>query len=163
MSRMQREKGKRAEREVAAILRAQGVTGARRGVQYHGGPDSPDCVGIEGCHLEVKSHKALNVHKAMKQATDEAPPASVPVVVHKVNRGEWCVTVRLGDVRAFAERYLAAAPETSVPFTGKNRLCYPFSVEVCDDPKCPCRAMRAEAAGMAGYPVRTRLDGKTCP
>lgn len=27
----------------------------------------------------------------------------------------------------------------------KPKLCYPFSVETCDDPKCDCREQKARA------------------
>ena len=40
MGKTSREKGKRGEREVAGLLRSYGYD-ARRGVQYHGGEDSP--------------------------------------------------------------------------------------------------------------------------
>lgn len=42
----------------------------------------------------------------------------------------------------------AKASEPHEPGPGTRRLCYPFSTETCDDPKCTCRDERAEAAGM---------------
>jgi Holliday junction resolvase len=51
-----RQKGKRGELEAAKYLRSLGFTSARRGVQYSGGPDSPDvvCDELPGVHIEVK-------------------------------------------------------------------------------------------------------------
>ena len=51
---MEREKGKRGEREVVQLLRAFEFE-ARRGHQYRGGSDSPDVIhNIANVHLEVK-------------------------------------------------------------------------------------------------------------
>jgi hypothetical protein len=44
MGRMSRQKGKRGEREAAAELGQLLGVDARRGVQYQGGPESPDVV-----------------------------------------------------------------------------------------------------------------------
>ena len=49
MGKKSRDKGKAGERELASKLREYGYD-ARRGVQFHGGPDSPDVVGLPGIH-----------------------------------------------------------------------------------------------------------------
>ena len=50
-----RNKGAAGERELAEVLRANGFNDARRGVQFKGGPDSPDVVGFHpDWHPEVK-------------------------------------------------------------------------------------------------------------
>jgi hypothetical protein len=86
MGRMSRQKGKRGEREAAAELAAVlGVT-ARRGVQYQGGPDSPDVV-LDGLpiHVEAKRVERLDLYAAVKQAAGDAGDL-VPIVWHKRNR-----------------------------------------------------------------------------
>lgn len=93
-----RDKGKRGEREAAAALRAIGIH-ARRGVQYQGGPDSPDVVAIPGVHIEVKRTERLNLEAAMLQANAERRPLEIPMVMSKRNRGQWLVTVPLASLK----------------------------------------------------------------
>jgi hypothetical protein len=90
MGRMSRQKGKRGERECAAELGqvlglAEGA--ARRGVQFAGGPDSPDVV-LDGVaiHVEAKRVERLQLWAALEQAKNDAPPSKTPVVWHKSNR-----------------------------------------------------------------------------
>ena len=95
MSKSQRDKGARGERELASALREYGYD-THRGRQYHGGPDSPDVVGLPGVHIECKRVERLNLHDAMAQAIADAGNA-VPVVIHRKNHCEWLVTMRLSD------------------------------------------------------------------
>jgi hypothetical protein len=94
MGRMSRQKGKRGEREAAAELAVVFACDARRGVQFQGGPDSPDVV-LEGInvHVECKRTETLNVYKAIDQAKNDAPPSHVPVVWHRRNGRESVVIV----------------------------------------------------------------------
>ena len=87
MGRASREKGKRGEREAAAELGAILGVEARRGVQYQGGPDSPDVV-LPGVpiHVEAKRTERLSLWAAIEQAKADAPEGSVPIVWHKPNR-----------------------------------------------------------------------------
>jgi hypothetical protein len=116
MGRMSRQKGKRGEREAAAELGAiLGVT-ARRGVQYQGGPDSPDVV-LEGVpiHVEAKRTERLSLWAAIEQAKADAPTGSVPLVWHKANRRESVViveTARLGELVACVRKALENKGET---------------------------------------------------
>ena len=96
MSKSQRDKGKRGEREVAAILKDHGYS-AKRGVQYHGGPDSPDVVGLPGVHIEVKRVERLDLRAAYEQSKDECADGDVPVVVHRRSREPWMVTLSFED------------------------------------------------------------------
>ena len=95
MSRSQRDKGARGERELASVLREYGYD-THRGRQYHGGPDSPDVVGLPGVHIECKRVERLNLYDAMAQAIADAG-GDVPVVMHRKNNCEWLVTMRLCD------------------------------------------------------------------
>ena len=89
-------KGKVGEREIAQFLRDHGFY-ARRGVQYHGGSDSPDVVGLKGFHIEVKRVERLNLYEAMEQSIRDSAPDETPLVMHRRDRDYWKVTMRLDD------------------------------------------------------------------
>lgn len=91
-----KQKGKRGELEWAKWLRDNLKVQAIRGVQYCGASNSPDVVGLVSTHFECKRVEALNIDKAMEQASRDCGP-NVPVVVHRKNRGEWLVTVKAKD------------------------------------------------------------------
>jgi hypothetical protein len=79
-------KGKRGELECAAEFRAYFSCNARRGVQYHGGADSPDVItDIPGLHIEAKRTERLSLYSAKEQSSKDAGE-DVPVVWHKANR-----------------------------------------------------------------------------
>ena len=102
MGRMSRQKGKRGEREAAAELAAVlGVT-ARRGVQYQGGPESPDVV-LEGLdiHVECKRVERLSLWAAVDQAIADAGQ-KVPIVWHRCNKRDSVVIVRTSDLARLA-------------------------------------------------------------
>jgi hypothetical protein len=130
-----RQKGAQAEREVAEWLRSQGVE-ARRGVQFSGGPGSPDVVhGLPGVHLEVKRTEALRLHEALAQAANDAPEGHTPVVLHRKNRGRW---VAILD----AEDWLRLAKEDANP----------VRVIRVDLPACP-------STNLSGVFVAARMHG----
>lgn len=93
---MSRDKGKRGERELAGILRGYGFD-AKRGVQYHGGPDSPDITGLPGVHIEVKRTEKLSLYDALAQSKADSGPGEMPVVMHRRNDCEWVVIQPLDD------------------------------------------------------------------
>jgi len=90
-----REKGKRGERELAKALTYYGWD-CRRGVQYHGGEDSPDVVGLPNIHIECKRVERLNLEDAMAQAKRDCGN-KLPSVMHRKNNGDWMVTMMLSD------------------------------------------------------------------
>ena len=97
MSKFSREKGKRGEREVAAILRDHGFN-ARRGQQYSGTETTADVVGLPGYHLEVKRTERLDLYGAYHQAErDAGDSGDVPVVVHRRNGQPWLAALPLDD------------------------------------------------------------------
>lgn len=98
-----REKGKVGEREIAAYLRAHGLP-ARRGVQYQGSPDSPDVIGLDGFHIEVKRVEQLNLENAMAQSIRDAGAGEIPVVFHRRNRTPWKCTLLLDDFMKIIEK-----------------------------------------------------------
>ena len=97
--KMSRDKGKRGERELAALLnKLFNIDTCRRGQQYCGLAGNADVVGIAGVHSEVKRVESLNITKAMAQAVDDCPDSDVPVVHHKKNGGDWMTTIRTEDL-----------------------------------------------------------------
>lgn len=106
-----KQKGSRAEREVANILKDMGLT-ARRGVQYSGSPDSPDvvCSELSDFHLEVKHVEKLSIWDAMSQATRDCGDKT-PVVVHRKNNRPWIAVLFLNDFIKLA----AKKPTPSTP------------------------------------------------
>ena len=93
-----REKGKRAERECAAIWTDLGFP-ARRGQQFSG-IEGKDIVGPAGFPIECKHCERMQRYKWMEQATDDANGDEVPVVCHRKNREEFLITMRLKDFPA---------------------------------------------------------------
>lgn len=96
MGKASRDKGKRGERELASLLRSYGFE-ARRGVQYKGGADSPDVVGIPGVHIEVKRAETLRLYDALEQSEHDAAENEHAAVFHRKNGREWVVIERLED------------------------------------------------------------------
>lgn len=91
-----RDKGKVGERELANVLRRYGYD-AHRGVQYHGGSDSPDVVGLPDVHIEVKRVERLQLYDALEQSRHDSDDNEFPVVMHRKNRKEWVVIQPLDD------------------------------------------------------------------
>lgn len=93
-----RQKGARAERQLAKELRRLGYEDARRGQQFSGANGDADVVGMSDLiHIECKHVERLNIHEAMEQSKRDAREHEKPVVIHKKNRTEWLVTMPLYD------------------------------------------------------------------
>lgn len=101
MGKSQRDKGKRGERELAALLREYGYD-CRRGQQYCGGNGDADVVGLPGIHIEAKRAERLNIYDALGQAARDAGPGEIPVVFHRRNNCGW---VCILPVEGFMELY----------------------------------------------------------
>jgi hypothetical protein len=110
MGRMSRQKGKRGERECAAELGHLLGVEARRGVQFQGGPDSPDVV-LDGVaiHVEAKRVERLQLWAAIEQAAADAPAGKVPVVWHKANRRASVVVVETSRLLELAREIVRAS------------------------------------------------------
>lgn len=108
MGKFSRNKGKVGERELARELaRVLGVT-ARRGVQFQGGPDSPDVVvDIPDLHIECKRTERFRLYDAVEQAVEDAG-TKIPVVLHRANKKPWVAVIRLDDLPRLAERLQAS-------------------------------------------------------
>jgi Holliday junction resolvase len=91
-----RAKGKAGELELAKFFREHGFDEARRGVQFRGGGDSPDVIGLPGFHVECKRVEAGNLYSWLDQATRDADGTGrVPLVAHRRNRREWVAILPL--------------------------------------------------------------------
>lgn len=97
MGRMQQEKGKRGELELAEILTGYGYK-VRRGDSMNYGTQ-PDISGLPGVHCEVKRQEKLNLSAALEQARRDSQKFrdGLPAVFHRRNREEWQVTMNLKD------------------------------------------------------------------
>ena len=89
-------KGCAGERELARILVEHGYT-SRRGHQMNGQTDEADVIGLPGIHIECKRVEHLNIYNALDQSKRDARDGEIPVVIHRRNRDEWKVTMRLED------------------------------------------------------------------
>lgn len=100
MGKMQREKGKRFERSLAARFRECGYD-ARRAAQYCGSSgEAADVIGLPGIHIEAKHVEAMRLYEWMNQAKRDAAASGkgkLPVVFHKKNNAEILVTMEIGD------------------------------------------------------------------
>lgn len=94
-------KGKRGERELAKYLSKFFGTNCRRG-QQRSGLDQDDIIGLSGIHVECKRVERLNIHDAIDQAVHDSD-GDVPAVFHRRNKKPWLVTVRLEDLKEFAQ------------------------------------------------------------
>lgn len=109
-------KGRRGEREICAVLNAYGIP-AEPGQAVSFGA-TPDVVGIDGVHPEIKRVERLNVPEAMAQAVRDSEKFhdGVPVLFHRKNRAGWLCTMRLEDWITF----YSAAERTKTDESGKG-------------------------------------------
>lgn len=103
MGMKSKRKGAAGERDAAQFLREHGFMDAQRGRQYHGGPDSPDVLGVPGLHIEVKRTETLRLYNALEQAQRDASGIEFPVVMHRRNARKW---VCILDAEDFFEIYM---------------------------------------------------------
>ena len=99
-----RQKGKRGELDAAESLRRLFCWTARRTQQFKGTSDSSDVEVAETpeAFWEVKREERLNVFKALATAVAQAG-GKLPVLMHRKNKTEWLVTVRLADLARLSE------------------------------------------------------------
>ena len=98
-----REKGKRYERHVAGLFRAEGYE-ARRGQQYSGANGDADVIGVRGLHIECKHQERMQLYDWMSQSKADARDGEIPIVIHKRNDHADLVTMEFGDwIRLYRE------------------------------------------------------------
>lgn len=90
-----KQKGKRAELEVAKILRDHGYLDAHRTAQYCGNTgEAADVDGVPGFHLEVKHQETTQLDKWWAQAVHDSDfTGRIPVLVHRKNGQKWKITM----------------------------------------------------------------------
>ena len=96
-----RDKGKRFELLISHKLQDYGFP-ARRTAQYCGNSgDASDVVGLPGIHIECKAQEQMRLYEWMEQAVRDASAAGpvfpLPIVIHKRNKMDILVTMRLDD------------------------------------------------------------------
>ena len=100
MGKMQREKGKRFEREVAALFREAGYD-SHRTAQCRGNTgQAADIEGVPYIHIEAKHCEKMQLYDWIAQAVHDASKnegGSLPVVIHRKNNAQMLVTMRACD------------------------------------------------------------------
>ena len=135
-----RDKGARGERDAAQAWSSVIGGQARRGQQFSGSPESPDVV-IDSprIHLEVKRTERGNLYSWLDQAIADAGE-KIPVVLHRRNRREWVLVVRLSDVPGLSAEIAA---ETQA--VGRGQVPCPISREgvppPSEEPEQPPRVL----------------------
>jgi Holliday junction resolvase len=109
-----RQKGARAERELAQTLReVMGWSSARRSQQFSGCVEggAADLVieEVPLLHVESKMVEALSIHPVMERAVKEAG-SKLAVVAHKKKRTDWLLTLRLSDLPRLVEMLSSCTP-----------------------------------------------------
>ena len=102
MSKSQRDKGHRFERDVVNILKERGVPAARNLTQTR---DSGGDIIVGRWLFECKRYASIAVYKWLDQAVEAADESGqlIPVVVAKADRKEPIVILRLSDFLATQE------------------------------------------------------------
>ncbi len=107
-----RQKGANAEREVAKILAAAGLTEAVRMPLSGASPDFPGDVRLNGWCCEVKRVERLDLPGAWRQVCAAARGGVHPIVFHRSSRQPWLATLEMttwaGMENELRERRLAA-------------------------------------------------------
>jgi hypothetical protein len=102
-----RDKGKRGEREWAALLRERLGLEARRGIQSRGGGAEAADVVTALFHHECKVGQRPNLAAALEQAERDARPGVFPVAACRRDREAWTVTMRGDDWLELVRLWLA--------------------------------------------------------
>lgn len=102
MGKSQRDKGKRGERELAALFREYGFD-ARRTSQYCGQGGAADVTGLPGFHVECKRCERLCLPEWIKQAERDSQGQPI-VVCHRRNGEEWFATLPLRELLGLVRR-----------------------------------------------------------
>jgi Holliday junction resolvase len=96
-----RRKGLQGEREVARIWQAAGFD--VRNLEATG-DHLVVCANGVTIHSETKRAERLKLPEWLRQAADEAPQGTVPVVAFRQNRGEWYAALPLESLAELMRR-----------------------------------------------------------
>ena len=107
-----RDKGARGEREAAERLHTLFGWRAKRAQQHSGTESSADVLvqDTPGLWFEVKRVQRLCVPKAMSIATEQSG-RKCPVLLHRVDQGDWLLTINLSDLPRLCHAYECATSE----------------------------------------------------
>lgn len=97
MSKKSQVKGRRAEIELANVLRSHGYeVEPGRALSYG---EAPDLAGLPGVHIECKRAEALRLSEWLAQAERDAQrfKDGAPAVFFRRSRSPWCVVMKLSD------------------------------------------------------------------
>lgn len=88
-------KGRKAEIELVHILQGHGIPAEPGQAVSYGA--TPDIVGVDGIHVEVKRRENVNLSAALAQAEEDSRKFGdgLPAVFHRKNRESWRVTMPL--------------------------------------------------------------------
>lgn len=104
---MSRDKGKRGEREFAALCKEFGYD-AHRTAQCKGKTgQAADVEGLPGLHVEVKRTERFSLYDSMAQAKSDCAASGgskIPIVAHRKNDCAWVVVMEAKDfLKIYAE------------------------------------------------------------
>ena len=102
-----KKKGNSGELELLHFFHDAGFPVYRNDQRYRGGIENPDLcltVGNIQYHCEVKRTERLQLYEAMEQAVHDANGKTTPIVLHRKNRREWVVIMRLNDFLSLSKR-----------------------------------------------------------
>ena len=115
LGKMQRDKGKRGEREVVQIMQSIGWMEARRARQSDGAVD-PDVAGCDPLWIEVKRRKGIAACRFMDQAetdgNEKKDPHRLPLVFMREDGGEWLVMLKADQLIAVAKQLIDVADKS---------------------------------------------------
>ena len=123
MGKSSQRKGADGERELVAILQAEGYE-VERGASMTFG-EVPDLSGLPGVHIECKRVEKLNLLEAMKQATRDAErfKDGEPCVFHRRNRSPWLVSMPLTSwLKLYKAAFSRAEPRTAAQEKGGSTI-----------------------------------------
>ena len=108
MGKKSQAKGRRAEIELAGLLRERGYD-VRPGKPMSFGRE-PDLVGLAGIHCELKRRECVDLSAALLQAEQDAAffGGGLPAVFHRGNRQRWRVTMELDNWLSLYDRQKTA-------------------------------------------------------
>lgn len=105
MSKTERDKGLRGELEIKHIFGSRGWT--MRGLEGQGDHIAMRAHSLRRIHARMKGYASLHVEAKrqerlalpawLRQAEEEAPDGTMPVVVFRQNREQWYVCLSLAD------------------------------------------------------------------
>ena len=112
-------KGRRAELELVRLFQSHGIPAeAGQAVSYG---TTPDIVGVDGVHVEVKRRENVNLSAALEQAQrDSERFGGLPAVFHRKNREKWRVTMTFDSWISLYKRAFPGVSGRSEP-PGKER------------------------------------------